>query len=69
MALVRELELSCDSAFSNMVKTSWASIETVSAPSSYVGDVIIAMESVTGLIQDAIQSKKYLRNFHDKEVK
>lgn len=49
-----------------MTKTSWVSIENVSGPSQYVGDIVKALEQIANVVNPLIEQNKYLRNFYDK---
>ncbi|KAG8906708.1 Vacuolar protein sorting-associated protein 53 [Tulasnella sp. 403] len=64
--LLRELENTCEPAFSAMLKMQWGNVETVSGESPFVGDLVKAIESVLDATRKRIEQKKYLRNFYDK---
>jgi len=45
---------------------SWEKLNQVTGQSSYVDDLVQAVESFSGTIKPLIEQKKYLRNFFDK---
>ena len=63
---LRELEVVCDTPFITLARTSWSTINQVSGPSAYTGDLVKSAEQVTELMKPLIEQKKYLRNFFDK---
>lgn len=63
---LRELEVVCDASFLALSRTSWSSINQVSGPSAYTGDLVKSVEQVAELMKPLIEQKKYLRNFFDK---
>lgn len=63
---LREFEVTCDTSFTTLGRTSWSSVSQVSGPSAYTGDLVKAAEQMTELIKPLIEQKKYLRNFFDK---
>lgn len=63
---LRELEVVCDPPFNTLSRTSWSTINHVSGPSAYTGDLVKVVEQVAELMKPLIEQKKYLRNFFDK---
>ncbi|RXW18060.1 hypothetical protein EST38_g7790 [Candolleomyces aberdarensis] len=63
---LREFELICDASFIVLARMSWATVNQVTGPSAYTGELVKAAEQVTELIKPLIEQKKYLRNFFDK---
>lgn len=63
---LRELEVVCDPPFNTLSRTSWSTINQVSGPSAYTGDLVKVVEQVAELMKPLIEQKKYLRNFFDK---
>jgi deoxyadenosine/deoxycytidine kinase len=53
----------------SILRISFGNIETVTGQSAYVNDLVEAIGTVTEIVQENIQVKKYLRNFYDKTVK
>lgn len=49
-----------------MSKTPWGTLENVSGPSQYVGDLVKAIDSAMEVVKDQVDKKTYLRNFYDK---
>ena len=66
---LRELEAAVDPSFDIITKTSWSSLANVSGPSSYVAELVKAIEHVVELINPLVEQKKYLRNFYDKAAR
>ncbi|CCL98710.1 uncharacterized protein FIBRA_00714 [Fibroporia radiculosa] len=64
--LLRELDATCDSAFSNMSRTAWTALKSVSGQSGYVEDLVNAIEQVVDTIKPLVEQKRYVRNFLDK---
>lgn len=64
--MLRELDSACESAFSNMTRSSWASLKSVSGQSAYVEELIKSIEQVVETVKPLVEQKKYLRNFLDK---
>ena len=64
--LLREMEAGCEPHFLSLSRTSWASLQEVTGPSTYVLDLSRALEQVSEMIIPLVESKKYLRNFFDK---
>jgi hypothetical protein len=65
-ALLRELDAACEGPLSTMLRTVWGNLDHVSGPSAYIGDLVKAIESVTDVVREQVEPKKYLRNFYDK---
>ncbi|KAK0225464.1 Vps53-like protein [Armillaria fumosa] len=63
---LRELEVTCDPAFTTMVRTSWTSLAQVVGPSAYTSDLVRAAEQVIETVKPLIEQRKYLRNLFDK---
>lgn len=66
LVLVKELENACEPAFNSMSRVAWATINSVSGPSSFMDDLVKGIEQVTETMKPSIEQKKYLRNFFDK---
>ncbi|KAH8107895.1 Vps53-like protein [Cristinia sonorae] len=64
--LIREFEAACEPAFNEMKRTAWATLNLVSGQSSYVDELVKAMDQVVDIIKPSIEQKKYQRNFFDK---
>ncbi|KAI0316499.1 Vps53-like protein [Amylostereum chailletii] len=66
VVLIREVESACEPALNTLTRTSWINHEQVTGPSSFVNDLVHALEQVTDSVRPLVESKKYLRNFFDK---
>lgn len=64
--LLREMEASCEPHLLALSRMSWASLQEVTGPSSYVLELSRSLEQVSETITPLVESKKYLRNFFDK---
>ncbi|KJA27598.1 hypothetical protein HYPSUDRAFT_34704 [Hypholoma sublateritium FD-334 SS-4] len=64
--ILREFENVCDPSFITLGRTSWSTVNQVSGPSPYTGDLVKAAEQVVDYIKPLIEQKKYLRNLFDK---
>ena len=49
-ALLRELEYACESFFSNMLNTSWSTIDSVSGPSARLEELMENISAVNELV-------------------
>lgn len=67
-SILRELELSCEPAFSAILKTPWMHLENVSGRSAYIVDLVGSIKQVAEVVRGRMESKKYIRNFADKAV-
>ncbi|KAI5477878.1 GARP complex subunit Vps53 [Pseudohyphozyma bogoriensis] len=68
LAILHELELSMEGAFSQMMKSPWKDVEFVSSESLYVGDLTRMIQTVIGIVRDGLEQKKYVRSVCDKVV-
>ena len=64
--ILREFENNVDPSFITLSRTSWPTINQVSGPSPYTGELVKCAEQVVELIKPLIEQKKYLRNLFDK---
>jgi len=48
-----------------MARSPWKDAEYVSSESTYVADLVKAIESVVDLVKARIEQKKYIRSFAD----
>ncbi|KAH9944691.1 Vps53-like protein [Amylocystis lapponica] len=64
--MLKELDAACDSAFTNMSRSSWSTLKSVSGQSGYVDELVKAIEQVVETVSPLVDQKKYLRNFLDK---
>ncbi|EUC58213.1 vacuolar sorting-associated-like protein [Rhizoctonia solani AG-3 Rhs1AP] len=64
--LLRELENTADSPFQTLLKSNWGAIETVTGTSAWVEELATATASVSEVIHDKIEPKKYVRSFCDR---
>ncbi|PPQ72073.1 hypothetical protein CVT26_006708 [Gymnopilus dilepis] len=64
--ILREFEINCDPAFLTLSRTQWSTINQVSGPSPYTGELVKAAEQVVETIKPLIEQKKYLKNIFDK---
>ncbi|KAJ7217738.1 Vps53-like protein [Mycena pura] len=63
---LRELEVSCEPAFTAMSRSAWGTLKQVTGPSIYVAELLNAIEQVVESVKPLVEQKKYLRNFLDK---
>lgn len=68
LAILRELELTLDGPFSQMLRSPWRDAEFVSAESAYVADITRDIVLVVGVVRDGVEQKKYVRSVCDKIV-
>lgn len=66
---MKELENGCEPAFTVMSRTAWGTVSLVSGQSSYVDDLVKAIEQVANNVKPLIEQKKYLRNVFDKAAR
>lgn len=66
IVVLKELENACEPAFAAMSRLAWGTVTHVSGNSSYVDDLVKAIEQVVDTVKPLIEQKKYLRNFLDK---
>ncbi|CAE6346086.1 unnamed protein product [Rhizoctonia solani] len=64
--LLRELDNTTDPSFQTLLKLNWGAIETVTGPSAWVEELGAATASVSQVIHDKIEPKKYVRSFCDR---
>ena len=64
--ILREFESNCDPSFSVLARTTWSTVNQVSGPSPYTGDLVKSADQVVELIKPLVEQKKYLKNFFDK---
>ncbi|KAJ1304244.1 hypothetical protein OPQ81_005407 [Rhizoctonia solani] len=64
--LLRELESATDAPFQTLLKSNWGAIETVTGTSAWVEEVGTAMASVSKVVHDKVEPKKYVRSFCDR---
>ncbi|CAE6394196.1 unnamed protein product [Rhizoctonia solani] len=64
--LLRELEHATDSPFQTLLKSNWGAIETVTGTSPWVEELATATASVSEVIHEKIEPKKYVRSFCDR---
>lgn len=68
LAIVRELDLTVDAPFAQMLKSPWRDADFVSAESAYVADLTRDIVTVVGVVRDGVEQKKYVRSVCDKVV-
>ena len=68
LAILRELELTIDVPFAQMLKSPWRDAEFVSSESSYVSELTRAILVVIGVVREGVELKKYIRSACDKIV-
>lgn len=68
MNLTRELEVSIEGAFNQMLKAPWSAIEPEDVKSAYVDEFASALEHVAVVVRQDVQSKRYVRSWCDKVV-
>ena len=68
MNLTRELEVSIEGAFNQMLKAPWSAIEPEGVKSAYVDEFASALEHVAVVVRQDVQSKRYVRSWCDKVV-
>ena len=68
--LTREVEVSTEGAFTQMLRPSQPlpSVETASSKSGYVDEFASALEHVAVVVRQDLESKRYVRNWCDKVV-
>ncbi|CAE6494139.1 unnamed protein product [Rhizoctonia solani] len=64
--LLRELDNTTDPSFQTLLKFNWGSIDTITGPSAWVEELGTATASVSQVIHDKIEPKKYVRSFCDR---
>lgn len=67
--MVKELDNACEPAFTAMSRIAWTTVNLVSGQSSYVDDLVKAIEQVVDAVKPLIEQKKYARNFFDKAAR
>ncbi|KAM0789531.1 hypothetical protein ACM66B_000346 [Microbotryomycetes sp. NB124-2] len=68
LAIVRELELTIEAPFNQMLKSPWKEAEFVSSESAYVAELTRDIVTVVGVVRDSVEQKKYVRSVCDKVV-
>ncbi|KAH6681051.1 Vps53-like protein [Plectosphaerella plurivora] len=68
LALVRSVERECESAWKEMRNTSWGTMESVGDQSSYVGEVVKAVNGKAEDILGIVVKQQYARAFCDNLV-
>lgn len=64
--LLREIESAAEPALGTMARTSWLTLNQVSGQSSYVSELVNAVEGIIEATKPRIEQKKYLKNILDK---
>ncbi|CAE6467699.1 unnamed protein product [Rhizoctonia solani] len=64
--LLRELDNTTDASFQTLLKSNWGAIETVTGSSAWVEELGTATASVSEVVHDKIEPKKYVRSFSDR---
>ncbi|KAG8684212.1 Vacuolar protein sorting-associated protein 53, partial [Ceratobasidium sp. 423] len=64
--LLRELDATTDAPFQALLKFNWGAIETVTGTSAWVEELGTATASVSQVVHDKIEPKKYVRSFCDR---
>jgi len=49
-----------------LARTTWPTVNQVSGPSPYTGDLVKSADQVVELVKPLVEQKKYLKNFFDK---
>lgn len=52
-----------------MSRIAWTTVNLVSGQSSYVDDLVQAIDQVVETVKPVIEQKKYVRNFFDKAAR
>ncbi|KAK4054186.1 Vacuolar protein sorting-associated protein 53 [Microbotryomycetes sp. JL201] len=68
LAIIRELELTIEAPFNQMLKSPWKDAEFVSSESAYVAELTRDIVTVVGVVRDGVEQKKYVRSVCDKVV-
>ncbi|KAM5355457.1 hypothetical protein ACJ41O_002103 [Fusarium nematophilum] len=68
LALVREVELDCESVWREMKNTNWSTMESVGDQSSYVGELVKHVDGKAEEILGVISKQQYARAFCDNLV-
>ncbi|KAF4469989.1 subunit of VP52-54 complex [Fusarium albosuccineum] len=68
LALVRAVELDCDSVWREMKNTNWSTMESVGDQSSYVGEMVKHVDGKATEILAVISKQQYARAFCDNLV-
>ncbi|CAE6431773.1 unnamed protein product [Rhizoctonia solani] len=64
--LLRELDNATDAPFQTLLKSNWGAIETVTGTSPWVEELGAATASVSRVVHDKTEPKKYVRSFCDR---
>ncbi|KAJ1970845.1 Vacuolar protein sorting-associated protein 53, partial [Dimargaris xerosporica] len=67
-SLIRGVENGCKTAFSTMVKITWATVESVGDQSEYVTMIATSLRLSVGVIRRSLTNTRYIRTFCDKFV-
>ncbi|BGP16853.1 hypothetical protein JCM10213_002616 [Rhodosporidiobolus nylandii] len=68
LAILRELELTIEPAFTAMVRSPWKEVEYVSSESAYVAELERGLKVVVDAVREGVEQKKYVRSTCDKVV-
>lgn len=68
LALLKELEFSCEPAFTAMLRSPWKENPIVSSESQYIVDLTDAINRVSDIVKTEVEHRKYYRSFCDKAV-
>ena len=66
LVLLRELESACEPALVALSRMLWANHNHVTGPSSFVEDLVTAVDNFSETVRPLVEGKKYHRNFFDK---
>jgi hypothetical protein len=68
LALLKELEVSCEPAFNAMLRSPWKDHTLVSSESQYIVDMTDAINRVADIVKTEVEQRKYYRSFCDRVV-
>ena len=68
LSLLKELEFACEPSFNAMLRSPWRDSSIVSSESSYVLELVQAVNRVGDLVKTEVEHRKYFRSFCDKAV-
>ena len=68
LALLQDLEFSCEPAFNAMLRSPWKENTIVSSESHYIVELTEAINRVADIVKTEVEHRKYYRSFCDKAV-
>ena len=67
-SILRELELTIELPFAQMLKSPWREVEFVSSESQFIPELLRGILSVVEAVREGLELKKYARSLCDKVV-